>query len=762
MDNGTSLLKIPIDATSHQSSDNEHSTSQQGSDVSASSPSPEKPLTPGGSLDTEQLFGELISASNTSPKLPFFPVPSSSLLNSTLSPDEATPVDSPKQPRAGYEAAFEDIVLPPPPVDDSLTTAGDPVVILDEPIIIPAPPEFSECSQHSNDSGTHPLTASGSMQVIQDVIFMMEQNITQSQENPAVFAEELQAAQPCMQNIATVGVGSEQTLSCSSSSDSQRAAVAMNTSNTPTNTGSDSPKAQFMYDSSSSEIQIAIVARSITPNESHMSPKTDLPRMHNVLRHALTFDGTRMPNAETTPKASRLDGTRTPNAETTPKASRLDGTRTPNAETTPKASRLDGTRTPNAETTPMASRLDGTRTPNAETTPKASRPDGTRSPNAEIIPKASRLDGTRSPNAETTPKASRLDGTRSPNAETTPKASRLDGTRSPNAETTPKASRLDGTTTPNAEITPKALSLDGAITPDLETTQKSLRLPQSRVHQLAREFSKKIRNTTTQDAEVPQASIEVSKEHPPWLKRLKKKGTNGVDSDDSDTSPQPPPKQSSKLLRQKSLTLGRFNSTKDVHAAATSDPTEQSSKGNTSVPEKRKAFTMSPSASADAASIQVSVRSTLPKVHSVSSLKTNTPKVPTSSVIISQAQTPSPPVLSRVPSSTQMRITPTKSIPEHSHGQVSEIIQATEETNGAGLVTTADEVQLQSKNSKHKSSTLHRLSVVDMPNEGHNIKRAVSEANLVQQDMTANESEPQQRQRFKGWVKSLVDKFSSK
>ena len=712
MDNGTSLLKIPIDATSHQFSDNEHSTSQQGSDVSASSPSPEKPLTPGGSLDTEQLFGELISASNTSPKLPFFPVPSSSLLNSTLSPDEATPVDSPKQPRAGYEAAFEDIVLPPPPVDDSLTTAGDPVVILDEPIIIPAPPEFSECSQHSNDSGTHPLTASGSMQVIQDVIFMMEQNITQSQENPAVFAEELQAAQPCMQNISTVGVGSEQTLSCSSSSDSQRAAVAMNTSNTPTNTGSDSPKAQFMYDSSSSEIQIAIVARSITPNESHMSPKTDLPRMHNVLRHALTFDGTRMPNAETTPKASRLDGTRTPNAETTP----------------------------------MASRLDGTRTPNAETTPKASRPDGTRSPNAEIIPKASRLDGTRMPNAETTPKASRLDGT-----------------RSPNAETTPMASRLDGTTTPNAEITPKALSLDGAITPDLETTQKSLRLPQSRVHQLAREFSKKIRNTTTQDAEVPQASIEVSKEHPPWLKRLKKKGTNGVDSDDSDTSPQPPPKQSSKLLRQKSLTLGRFNSTKDVHAAATSDPTEQSSKGNTSVPEKRKAFTMSPSASADAASIQVSVRSTtLPKVHSVSSLKTNTPKVPTSSVIISQAQTPSPPVLSRVPSSTQMRITPTKSIPEHSHGQVSEIIQATEETNGAGLVTTADEVQLQSKNSKHKSSTLHRLSVVDMPNEGHNIKRAVSEANLVQQDMTANESEPQQRQRFKGWVKSLVDKFSSK
>lgn len=654
-----SPLKVPINATSNQSSD-EYSMSQSHSDVSASSPSPDKPLTPGGSLDTEQLFGDMISAPSTSPQPPPFPVPSPSPLNSTLSPDDTTPVDSPKQPRAVYEDTFDDIAPPLPPANDSLMVVDDPVIIFDEPIIIPAPPEFSECSQLSNasesNSTTHPLTASGSMQVIQDVISMMEQNIAQTQEDHRVaLVEELQAAQPCMQNIATVGIGSEQTLSCSSSNGNQRAVVAVNTSNTLTNTGSDSPKAKITYDSSSSEIQIAIVAKGIIPNEGHSSPKTNLPWMHNALRHAVTFDGTTVSDQETTPKASRHDGTVTSNAETRLKASRHFGTVTSNAETTPKASRQD------------------------------------------VI--------------------------------------------MPNAETTPRASRLDG-----------------AITPDIETTQKSLRQPQSRVHQLAREFSKKIRNTTPQDAEVLQASIEVSMENPPpWLKRLKqKKGTNGTDSDDSDNSPQPPPKQSSKLSRQKSLTLSRFNSTKDVSAAA-SDTTVQSSKENASVPEKRKAFTMNPSSSASA---QVSIKSkTLPKVERV-----NSTKVPTSSVI-SQAQTPSPPVSSRIPSSLESQVTPTKTIPEHSNSQASEILQSkksSEETNGAELVATADKVQLQSNNSKRKSSTLHRLSVVDRPNEGPIIKRAVSEANLVQQDTTTNESEPQQRQRFKGWVKSLVDKFSSK
>ena len=592
-DGSISPLKQPIVTTSNQSSDNEYTCMSQQSSDAQSCPSPEKPLTPGGSLDTEQLFRNMLLAPSASPTFPPFPLSASSPLHntSTLSPDDVTPVDSPKLPRATSSEALDDVASLPP-ADDALIIVEDLVTVVDDPIIIPAPPEFSECSQVSNvsgsDSGTFQLTASGSMQAVQDVISAMEQHIAQSPMEP-VCNDKLQAAQPCMQNIATVGMGSEQTPQYSSSNDSQRAAVASYAPSSPT---ADSSKAKITYDPSSSEIKITVPAQSITPNEGHAAlPNVGVLQQNKVLKHAQTFDSTPTPDAESTPKASRA--------------------------------------------------------------------------------------------------------------------------------------------------------------------------PQSRVHQLAREFSKKIRK----DVEVPQDTSEVSKDNPPWLKRLKQKkpGSIGAESDDSDSSPKPQ-KQPAKLIRQKSLTLSRFNSTKDV-AAVVTDTAAETSKGNASVPSKRKAFTLGSSSvmSEMDSAIQISDKSvTLPKVHSASSPKVKSmpsPIVtPFSNVTLApQARTSSPTSLPKVSSSLQMHATPVTApnseIPPSENGS--------EEMNGAGPVANDDESSTRKKSVKQKSTTLHRLSAVDPLSGGSNMQRAVSEASLTQ-GASNTEVEPQQKQRFKGWVKSLVDKFSTK
>ena len=557
--------------------------SQQGSDVSGSSPIPEKPLTPGGSLDTEQLFGDMILAPSTSPPLPPFPLPTSSPFSnteersSTLSPDGATPpADSPKLPRADTVEGLDDIASLPP-ADDAQIMVENIMPIVDEHIIIPAPPEFSECSQISNvsdsDSKVFQFTASSSMQVVKDVILAMEQQIaTPPAKQPCNV--ESQVAQPALKNIATVGTGSEQTLPCSSPNDSLRDAVASDVSNASTAPASGSLITKNRY---TSEIQITVPAQNISLEEVHV-PQNGHTKHHHTLKHAHTYDSTSRPEPEAAPNAPRP--------------------------------------------------------------------------------------------------------------------------------------------------------------------------PQSRVHQLAREFSKKMRK----DVEVPQASPEVSKDHPSqWAKRQKpKKGMSGIESEDSDTSPQQPQKPVTKLLRQKSLTMGRFNSTKDATAAG-ANASGESSKGNASVPEKRKAFTMGPSISSDSTGVHSSDKSTAPPVASPGKFKS-----------VSSTKAPQPTTTPKAPLKV---FSPERSLspqPASPGSEISQSKNSSEELNGAGSPATSDEaVSVQRKSTKQKAQTLHRLSVVDPPTDSHSMQRAVSEANLTQSTVPT-ETEPQQRQRFKGWVKSLVDKFSTK